>query len=77
MAISAYVFIEATPGNSSQVAQSLARLPGVQMAHSVTGSYDVIALVEAEDVTALGQFITRQIHRLPGVLKTTTNVVVG
>ena len=77
MAISAYVFIESTPGRSSQVAQSLANLPGVQKAHSVTGSYDVIALVEAEDVTALGQFITRHIHRLPGVLKTTTNVVVG
>ena len=77
MGINAYVFIESTPGKSSQVAQSLARLPGVQMAHAVTGSYDVIALVEAEDVTALGQFITRHIHRLPGVLKTTTNVVVG
>jgi DNA-binding Lrp family transcriptional regulator len=77
MAISAYIFIESTPGKSSQVAQSVARLPGVQMAHSVTGSYDIIALVQAEDVTALGQFITGQIHRLPGVVKTTTNVVVG
>jgi len=77
MAISAYVFIETTPGKSSQLAQSLLKLPGVRMAHAVTGSYDLIALVEAEDVAALGQFLTRQIHRLPGVLKTTTNVVVG
>jgi DNA-binding Lrp family transcriptional regulator len=77
MAISAYIFIETTPGKSTQLAQTLVKLPGVRMAHPVTGSYDVIALVEAEDVAALGQFITRQIHRLPGVLKTTTNVVVG
>jgi DNA-binding Lrp family transcriptional regulator len=77
MAISAYVFIETTPAHATQVTQALVKVPGVRMAHPVTGSYDVIALVEAEDVTALGQFITRQIHRLPGVLKTTTNVVVG
>ncbi len=46
------------------------------MAHAVTGSYDVIAFIEAESVAALGEFIGTQIHRLPGVVKTTTNVVV-
>ena len=49
---------------------------GVKMAHAVTGSYDVIAFVEAKDVAALGEFISARVHRLPGVVKTTTNVVV-
>jgi DNA-binding Lrp family transcriptional regulator len=49
----------------------------MKTAHSVTGTYDVIAFVEAKDVTALGEFISARLHRLPGVLKTTTNVVVG
>ncbi len=77
MAINAYVFIESTPGKAGQVAESVGKLAGVKMAHAVTGSYDVIAFVEAKDVTALGEFITSRIHRLSGVLKTTTNVVVG
>ena len=77
MAISAYVFIESTPGKASQVVEAVAKLPGVQMAHAVTGSYDVIAFVEAKDVAALGELISTRVHRVPGVLKTTTNVVVG
>ena len=77
MAIDAYVFIETTPGKASQVAEAMTKLPGVKMAHAVTGSYDVIALVEAKDVTALGDLISSRVHRLPGVVKTTTNVVVG
>lgn len=76
MAISAYVFIEATPGKAAQLAEAAAKLPGVKMAHAVTGSYDVIAFVEAKDVATLGEFLNMRVHRLPGVLKTTTNVVV-
>ena len=75
MAISAYVFIETTPGKAAQVSDGAAKLPGVKMAHAVTGSYDVIAFVEAKDMAALGEFISARVHRLPGVLKTTTNVV--
>ncbi len=77
MAISAYVFIESTPGKADQVVEAVAQLPGVKMTHAVTGSYDVIAFVEAKDVTALGELISSRVHRVPGVLKTTTNVVVG
>lgn len=76
MAIKAYVFIETTLGKASQVSAAMLKLPGVKMAHSVTGSYDVIAFVEAKDVVALGEFISSRVHRLPEVQKTTTNVVV-
>ena len=76
MAISAYVFIESTIGKAIQVAEAAARLPGVKMAHAVTGAYDVIAFVEATDMLQLGELVSSRIHRLSGVLKTTTNVVV-
>ena len=76
MAISAYIFIESTVGRALQVAEAAAKLPGVKMAHPVTGAYDVIAFVEAADMLRLGELISDRLHRLPGVLKTTTNVVV-
>jgi DNA-binding Lrp family transcriptional regulator len=77
MAIHAYVFIECTPGNPILVAEGLRSVPGVEMAHAVTGSYDVIAFVQAENLGVLGDLISTRIHRLSGVLKTTTNVVVA
>jgi len=76
MAVRAYVFIECTLGKATQVADAMGKQSGVKMAHAVTGSYDVIAFVEAKDVAALGEFISARVHRLPGVVKTTTNVVV-
>jgi DNA-binding Lrp family transcriptional regulator len=76
MTVRAYVFIECTLGKATQVAEAMGKLPGVKTAHAVTGSYDVIALVEAMDVTSLGEFISARMHRVPGVVKTTTNVVV-
>jgi DNA-binding Lrp family transcriptional regulator len=76
MAIRAYVFIECTLGKATHVADAMGKLSGVKMAHAVTGSYDVIAFVEAKDVIALGEFISARVHRLAGVVKTTTNVVV-
>ena len=76
MTIRAYVFVESTPGNATEVAEALANVPGVKMAHAVTGAYDVIALVEAESLAVLGDLLSHRIHRLPGVLKTTTYVVV-
>ncbi len=76
MAIRAFVFVESTLGRATQVAEALAKLPGVEMAHAVTGAYDVIAFVQAASLSVLGDLISQRIHRLPGVLKTTTNVVV-
>ncbi len=77
MAVQAYVFIETSLGKPTQVCSAIAKLPEVKMAHAVTGSYDVIAFVEVNDVVALGEFISHGLHQLPGVLKTTTNIVVG
>jgi DNA-binding Lrp family transcriptional regulator len=76
MAVQAYVFVECAPGEPIPVVDALRKLAGVEMAHAVTGAYDVIAFVHAESMADLGDFLSRQIHRVPGVLKTTTNVVV-
>ena len=76
MTVQAYVFVECAPGKPIQLADALTKVDGVEMAHAVTGAYDVIAFVRAESMADLGDLISRHIHRLPGVLKTTTNVAV-
>ena len=76
MAVQAYVFVECAPGEPIPVVDALRKLAGVEMAHAVTGAYDVIAFVRVESVAEVGELLSRHVHRLPGVLKTTTNVVV-
>lgn len=77
MAILAYVFVECALGKAGEVAAALGKAPGIEMAHAVTGTYDVIAFARAENLMLLGELVSGRIHRLPGVLKTTTNVVVA
>jgi DNA-binding Lrp family transcriptional regulator len=76
MAISAYVFIECTAGGAREVANQVAKIEGVRRSNATTGPYDVVALVEADNVHILGEFIVTKIQALSGVLRTQTNVIV-
>lgn len=73
--VRAYIFIEATKARDLKVADEIARLPGVKRADVVTGRFDVIALVEVEELGVLWELVDK-IQALPPVVKTTTNVVV-
>lgn len=75
--VQAYVFIQAAMGKPSAVAEALRQLPQVKSAVVVTGPYDVIALVEAEDLQALGRVITEKIQTIEGVERTLTSLVTG
>ena len=76
MGVTAYLFVECASGRLKDVLGKLKRVGGVRDAHIVTGNYDIIALVEAEDLRALSAAILSKIQAIPGVYKTTTNVAV-
>lgn len=76
MAISAYIFIETIQGKAKSIAHDISLISGVKTAHTVTGPYDVIAFVEADSISVLGDFIVSKIQAIPGVLRTLTNVVI-
>jgi uncharacterized protein with GYD domain len=50
---------------------------GVISAETVTGPYDVVVLVEAKDVDALGQLVVTAFHPVEGVVRTLTCPVVN
>ena len=56
--IQAFVFIEAEPSRVQDLVPELAELrlanSVIKEVYAVTGRYDVIALIESPDVTALG-----------------------
>ena len=74
--IEAYVLIQTEIGRQLPVATAVAELSGVTQAVVVTGPYDVIARVAAEDVNALGALIVTEIQGVEGVVRTLTSPVV-
>lgn len=77
MAVKSYVLVEADVGTAKQVATALRDLQtgdesGILSVELVTGPFDVICLVEAEDLAELGTQITDGIQSVAGVKRTTT-----
>lgn len=75
MAVSAYVFIETAQAKAKEVNKLVRKIEGVKSSNAVTGPYDVIAFVEAPDISVLGEFVVAKIQNIPGVIRTLTNVV--
>ncbi len=76
MTASAYVLINATPQKISEVLSNIRKASSVNSAYAVTGPYDIIAYIEAEDINEVGKAVVFQIQGLEGVTKTLTCMVV-
>ena len=63
----AFVLINTAQGKAKEVSDSIKQRTGVTSAHAVTGPYDVIAVLEAEDFTEMGDIVTYKIARISGV----------
>ena len=66
----AFILIETTPGKAKEVTTALKQLDEVKLADTVTGPYDVIAIVEAEDFTVIGHIVAAKINAIVGVSRT-------
>jgi DNA-binding Lrp family transcriptional regulator len=80
MAVRGYVLIEAEVGKAKSVAEAVARLnrndAQIVSVDTVTGPFDVIAQLEAQDLDNLGNCITDGIQQVEGVQRTTTCLAV-
>ena len=74
--VHAYVLIQTEVGKAAQVADSVAKIPGVSSAEDVTGPYDVIVRTEAENVDDLGKLVVAKIQSVEGITRTLTCPVV-
>ena len=77
MPTKAYVLIETSVGKSRDVAAQLRAVAGVETVDSVTGPYDIIAVVEATDLNSVGDLVTSHIHTISGIVRTVTCLSVG
>ncbi len=72
MPTKAYILIETQVGKAAPVVQALRELDVIQSADGVTGPYDIIAVVEADDLGSIGDLINDQIHAIPGITRSVT-----
>ena len=75
--VRAYVLITATGGKALEVVRQLQHQPGVIGADAITGEFDVIAQVQADDVPGIGRVIVEQVQSAEGVFKTITCLAVS
>lgn len=76
MPITAYVLIMVEAAKAFEVLESIRRVEGVSEAHAITGEYDIIAKIEVADLKELGEKVIGRIHRIEGVERTVTAIVV-
>ena len=73
----AYVLVETTTGQVRSVAEALSHMPGLVSVDSVAGPYDVIVVLEGEDLGTVGDLVTEHVHAVGGIVHTVTCLVVS
>lgn len=74
--VEAYVLVQTEHGKMAEIAQRLAQLEAVSEANVVTGPYDVIARIIADNIDAIGTLVVSEIQTVGGVTRTLTCPVV-
>ncbi|MGO9674179.1 MAG: Lrp/AsnC family transcriptional regulator [Methylocella sp.] len=74
--VRAHVLITALPKLSARVESELRRMPAVRMLHSVSGAFDMIAIVAAPSIQELDKQLD-QIGILEGVERTMSSIILS
>ena len=77
MTARAFVLIESTVGRTKEVVAAVRQLEGVKSVDTVTGPYDIIVVLEAENLNAIGDLVTGKIHPIAGISRTVTCLAIG
>lgn len=76
MTVSAFAHIQVKMGKANEVIEAIKAVNGVKEAHIVTGEFDIIAKIEADDLKSLGDKVLKNIHTIKGVYRTVTSMIV-
>ncbi len=72
----AFVLVETAVDRSREVAAALRRVKGISSVDTVTGPYDVIAVIEGDTLNEIGDTVTGKVHHVPGISRTVTCLVI-
>lgn len=73
--ITAFVFVETTsPAEVVPLGSAIAGIEGVYECYSVTGQYDLVAVLRVRTHEDIAHVVTERIAALPGIRSTTTTI---
>ena len=70
--IAAVVLIRAVPGDVAQLARRIAGIEGVAEVYSVSGEYDLVAIVRVAEYERISVIVTEEIAQVSGIERTNT-----
>jgi DNA-binding Lrp family transcriptional regulator len=74
--VRAYILMTLEPGKAMDVVQRMRKEEGVTQVDAITGEYDAIAQIQAEDVKGIGTLIVDRLQGFSGVVRTVTCLAV-
>mgnify|MGYP001601522705 CR=1 FL=1 len=74
--VEAYILVNCEGGKAGMAYKKLKDLKGVKNVRLVTGLHDIVALVEAKDLTDLAKAVLDSVQKTDGVSRTVTMVAV-
>jgi DNA-binding Lrp family transcriptional regulator len=72
--VTAIVLIKTDVARIPETAQTLAQIPSVSEVYSVTGEFDLVAMVRVRHHDELGDVIPGQVNKVSGVTHTETHI---
>ena len=70
--VTAIILIKAERKKINEVAEMLAATPGISESYSVSGKYDIVAIVRVANNDELAELVTRKLLAIDAIVKTET-----
>jgi len=70
----AFVMLQTERRRTQDVARALAEIPGVAEVYSVTGEWDIIAVLRLRDYADLADTVTGKMMEIAGIVRTNTHL---
>ena len=70
----AFVFVQTERRRTQEVARQLTEIPGVAEVYSITGEWDIIAVLRLRDYNDLSDTVTGKMVEIPGIVRTNTHL---
>ena len=72
--ITSIVMIKCETGQVKSVSQAVVDIDGVAEVYSITGEWDILAVVRVKEFDSLATIVSEQIASTPGITKTITTM---
>lgn len=70
--VTAIILIKAERKKINEVAEMLAAMPGISESYSVSGQYDIVAVVRVANNDELADLVTKRLLTVDAIVKTET-----